>query len=389
MSKITAKNITIFLPRLHNNMRPLINGLLENNYKVSVLVMRSGQIEDHSKINYTKAKRYSFMCKKLKNIDEIRRFEFISLFDVIKYFKKNKPEYLLIRNDTTLAFLTVLMIGKIRKCRIIFYNQYPYFDNHITRNIYNSFFYKILRIPSITPVLNENLDLKNIVKNETLTEYKKRLFNLLQNTPSSTGKIWFPFGIEKLPSNKPNIKKINILTVGKFEKRKNLDLVIDCVSKISKNKKQLFELTIAGELEPKHTDYFNYINYLSSNSGTKNLKIQVLCNLSRPKMMNLYRNSHYFFLLSEKEICSVSQVEAFIHNCKLVINCDNGNLDFLPVHKNYFLVTDLEQFIANPGQIKLDNRVVNMNNYIYEYNKVFGINSQAKRLDFLFQTTQF
>jgi hypothetical protein len=106
-------------------------------------------------------------------------------------------------------------------------------------------------------------------------------------------------------------------------------------------------------------------------------------------MMNLYRNSHYFFLLSEKEICSVSQVEAFIHNCKLVINCDNGNLDFLPVHKNYFLVTDLEQFIANPGQIKLDNRVVNMNNYIYEYNKVFGINSQAKRLDFLFQTTQF
>jgi glycosyltransferase involved in cell wall biosynthesis len=385
MSKAASKNITIFLPRLHNNFRPLINGLLKNNYKVSVLVMRAGKIEDHSKVNYVKAKRYSLTGKKLTNNDEIRKFEFISVFDVIKYFNENRPRYLLIRNDTTLAFLTILVVGKINKCKIIFYNQYPYFDQKISRNIYNLFLYKIFKIPSITPVLNSKLDFKYIAKYESATQYKNRLHNFLRDTPSSNGKIWFPFSTEKNSSNKPKTNRIKILTVGKFEERKNLDLVIKYMSEICKNDSQMYELTIVGELESKHLNYFNFINRLKSISETKNLIINIHSNISRPKIMNLYSNSHYFFLLSEKEICSVSQLEAYMHNCKLIINYDNGNLDFLPIHKNYYIVTNLREFILDPRRLKFDNKTIKMDNYICQYNEIFGVNSQVQRIKNLFE----
>jgi glycosyltransferase involved in cell wall biosynthesis len=348
--------------------------------------MRNGEIEDHSRINYMRVKRFNFAGKELLNTDEIKKFELLSISELISHFNSNRPKYLLIRNDTTFAFLIVLVLGIVYKSKIVFYNQYPYFDKNIFRNLYNYFFYKLFKIPSITPVLKSNLNLDRFKTKESPMEYKARLEFLSRLIPSKYGKIWFPFSVKKLSGSKPKTKVIRILTVGKFVKRKNLDLIINFLSNISEDQNQFFELIIAGELESKHIDYFNYINNLSSKLQTKHFRIKIFKNLSHNKVMNLYSNSHYFILLSEKEISSVSQVEAFVHNCKLIISCDNGNLDFLPLHKNYFMVRNLQQFIENPKQFKLNNRLINMDRYISQYNSVFGIDPQVKRLNNLFQS---
>ena len=108
--QLNKKKITFFLPRLHNNIRPIIDTLIELNFEVTVLALREGKIENHSSINYVKLKKMKILKNKYFDNKVIKKFEFPSVIQVRKHLKDHKHNYMIIRNDFTLSYIPILIL---------------------------------------------------------------------------------------------------------------------------------------------------------------------------------------------------------------------------------------------------------------------------------------
>jgi hypothetical protein len=378
------KKIVFFLPRLHNNMRYLVNALLDLDFEVSVLVLREGEVEDHSRVNFIKLRKLSFFGLRFFDSKNQERFEFASINHVFSLLKNNKPDFMLIRNDSTLAFLPVLILGKYLKIKIILYNQYPKYKPTFRMVVYNKLFFIFFGVKTITPVLNKNFANNGMLSSENPEQYKSRLENFLKYNKRTESTIWMPFTFyPKYPLIEVDNKNIvKIMTVGKIQKRKNLDKVILRLIDFARTSHYNFELTIVGEKVDSELKYLSYIENLSRTT-LENLKINLFVNLNHNDTLNMYRNSSIFILLSEKEIASISQLEAFAVGCKILVFFDNGNLDFLPVDSSFQKITDITEF-GTIFELILKNQ--KPKRQIHEYYEIYdevcgGINGVKRFLD--------
>lgn len=375
--KITLEpreTITLFLPRLHNNIRPLVDGLLKLNLKVSILVLREGVIEDHSEIDYIKLRCFTPMKQLFSLINKEYKFQIPSPLQVYTHFKIHRPSYLLVRNDSNFAYCVVLFFGLIFKSKILMYNQYPLVKPGIKKNLYNYFFYYLLNIRTISPVLNKVSIMPEITISETPEEYRKRLQNY-SNANYKNRSMWFPFGggEDDLKINKINSTDgIKILSIGKFEKRKNMDKALSALNKVSirQNKKIIF--TIIGEYDVSKKPYFDYLNRIANKYNTDSFQVSVIVNMSRNDLRKEFLKTHYFILLSEQEIASYSQLEAFLYGCKVVVFYDNGFLNFLPYNSNYTVLYRKENFYQDLNNIIFNNEIAESYEYVAEYLKLFN-----------------
>ena len=331
-SQAFNKKITFFLPRLHNNIRPLIDTLIELNFEVTVLALREGRVENHSGIKYIKLRKSSIFTKKYFDAKRIKKIEFPSLSQVYKLLKNQKPDYMIIRNDFTLAYLPVLILSMFRRSKILLYNQYPKNNPPFLQFVYNLFFYKLLHIKTITPVLNKLPVIREKSYSESLEQYRLRLFTSLKHDKSKSGTVWVPFILRNKPVSfiADNDNIIKIVTVGKIQKRKNLDQIIWLLESYAKSRDLPIELTIIGESVDLEENFLSYLQKLK-HIVSKSVQIRILVNLNHEEVCKIYDRSNIFMLLSEKEIASVSQVEAFQSGCSIIIFFENGNLDFLPL----------------------------------------------------------
>lgn len=342
ITNLSGKNITLFLPRLHNNLRPLIDLLIQLDYEVTVLALRSGKVEDYSGITYIKIQKRNIVFNKYLNQMKLRNVEILSLRQISQFFRINKPDLLMIRNDSNFAYIPILIFGKIYRCKIILYNQYP--KNNPTRLqfLFNLFFYKAFGLKTVTPVLNKFVEVKTRPQHESLVQYRLRLTKELENDKSNDATNWFPF-ISNYKNNglvENRSESIKILSVGKLQKRKNHDKVILLLNTFAESRGTNIELTIVGEL---HDSEINYLKVLQALISDK-VKVNILTNVTHSDITKIYEYADIFILLSEKEIASVSQVEAFSAGCKIIMFNENGNLDFLPANPMFQIVSTSSEF---------------------------------------------
>ena len=342
ITNLSGKNITLFLPRLHNNLRPLIDLLIQLDYEVTVLALRSGKVEDYSGITYIKIQKRNIVFNKYLNQMKLRNVEILSLRQISQFFRINKPDLLMIRNDSNFAYIPILIFGKIYRCKIILYNQYP--KNNPTRLqfLFNLFFYKAFGLKTVTPVLNKFVEVKTRPQHESLVQYRLRLTKELENDKSNDATNWFPF-ICNYKNNglvENRSESIKILSVGKLQKRKNHDKVILLLNTFAESRGTNIELTIVGEL---HDSEINYLKVLQALISDK-VKVNILTNVTHSDITKIYEYADIFILLSEKEIASVSQVEAFSAGCKIIMFNENGNLDFLPANPMFQIVSTSSEF---------------------------------------------
>ena len=340
--QLNKRKITFFLPRLHNNLRPLINALIEMNFEVTVLALREGRIENHSKINYIKLKKMTVSKMKYFDNQNIKKYEFPSVTQLNQYLKDHQPDYMIIRNDFTLSYLPVLILGKFHQCKILLYNQYPKNNPTFFQFMYNLFFYKIMRLRTITPVLNRTPIAQREFNSESLEQYKLRLINDLNYHKSKQIPVWVPFASSIKPANLyNNLNTIRIVTVGKFQKRKNLDKVILLLENYAKSNDITIELTVVGELVDSEKNYLSYLEELKCTLSNC-INVNLLFNINHTEVTKIYEQSSIFILLAESEVASVSQVEAFLSGCSVIVFYENGNLDFLPINPLFQILNSLQ-----------------------------------------------
>jgi glycosyltransferase involved in cell wall biosynthesis len=376
------QKITFYLPRLHNNIRPLIETLKELGFDITVLTLREGNVENHSCINYVRLNRLTIFSNKYFKSQKIRKLELPSFKQINKIIGGNKPEFMIIRNDATLSFIPALIIGKYYKCKIILYNQYPKNNPSIFQNIYNLFFYKFLHIRTITPVLNKYYTPRNNIDFESVDQYKFRLINQMQHHRHPYTPVWIPFfhnGNQKI-ENKLEDNILRVVSVGKFQKRKNLDKVASLLDNYSKLKRLEIELNLVGETVESEKEYLDSLKQLKLKVSSK-IRINIFENLDYDDLRDIYNRSDIFLLLAEHEVASVSQLEAFASGCAILAYFQNGNLDILPVNPLIQITHSLQEIETSLDIIINELRVKSsLKSYFEAYNDLFCGQNGATRI---------
>lgn len=324
-------NILFIAPRFHSNQIDLVKKLTEEGNIVNFLVIRKGQSEDHTLINpiliplSNKLERLFGVNENKENIFQKAIPNYIKLNKIIKQIS---PDIIILRNGFS-SIYSIFTIPYIvcNRVKVIYYTQGSIYVHKISllKRIHDFIVCKIFRIKWFTPVLYRGA--------------KKPLIKLKYIN-------FIPFFIYSKQCKQKTIPEngIRFLSVGKYEKRKNLHLIILAAAKL-KEMKLKFSITIIGNSEGREY-YYEELNNLVIKNGLIN-EVNLLKNIPIIDMRKYYNNSDVFIMASEKESASISQIEAMSYGLPIICSIDNGTASYVEHNINGFLIKPELEEIKN------------------------------------------
>ena len=269
--------ILFIAPRFHTNQFHTLKNLLKKN-RVYLHCIKKGSVENYTDI-------VPVIIKRNNSYKILKYFPSFSFY--YNFFKHKKIDLIIIRFFNRPFFYFFICLGKIFKCRIIIYEQTP------------KLFYRNTNIKNI---------LRNLEKKFIFCFFSKLWYSTILSSETRNLRQ-IPFAVEarkKIITIKKNLK---ILSIGKFQERKDHFLLIKTVKELLSEKYAL-TLTIIGQVSDlKSKLIFNKINhYVKSNNLTN--KIIIKKNISHEKIKNYFFNCNLFILPSYNEPGSISVLEA-------------------------------------------------------------------------------
>lgn len=254
-----------------------------------------------------------------------------------KYFKEHK--FIKLFNE----FIKSIKILYYKKSRMINYIKNSNSDIIIsTRDIHNKWLGKYgrsnaIKIGSEHNDINSNeyikkisntakkLDCFVVVSKKMVNDYKKYL-----NIPV----IYIPNSIEKLPDSLSNLNSDNIISVGRLEKIKGYEELIDVFKiVINKNKKIILNIVGTGS------------EFDTLNDKIKKLKlennIKLLGYKTPSELSKLYNNSSVYVMTSISESFGIVLIEAMSHKLPCIaFDSANGACEIIDNNRNGYLVSN-------------------------------------------------
>ena len=348
---LKSKKIMFLAPRVHPNQLDLLNNLNQSCNLIFMSVKNPVDNNKYSINNYEKHISSSI----LNHLNFFKDFPIYSTYfvpNIFRFIKKIlsfSPDSIIVRNSSPIICVVILFILKpLLKFNLIYYSQTPIFKKKISKNLFKDFILSFFD-KRISPVLCKpyliNYEEKYSKENIEYIPFAK---NLSITTP-------------KVVTN-----PITVLCVGKYEKRKNLEIVIDTVIELNKLGNTVFlnVIGIADTLE-RITFRNNLIKKFDYNF------IKFKSNIPHQNMKEHYVNSDVFILVSKNETASVSQLEAMSYGLPVIISKDNGTASYCKD----------SGFIINAKKIEIKNSLIKlMTNYkLYEQ---FSANAKKTVNDF-------
>ena len=167
--------------------------------------------------------------------------------------------------------------------------------------------------------------------------------------------------VQVSPDNKEYFYKnrVNILCVGKYEERKNHQMMIEVVEKLVS--KYNIHLTIVGEVSNHfHEDYYaRKEDYITSHGLSSS--ITLLKNLNRNRMSEEYKKADICAVPSTGEPGAVTLLEAMAYSVPVIGGTNNGTASYVVQGKTGYVFRDndkldlqnkLEQLVTDREQLK-------------------------------------
>ena len=324
LTNLSKKRIIFFLPRYHTNLVGIISYFTLKKIKTRLLVFKKGKTE-----NYLIKEPEIIPKKKINNF--FLKLNIVNYFKLRKLIKFEKNSIAIIRLDNISLDLFIPLFLKIfTNINFYFYSQtsFDYYNSlSFIKKIKYFIFLTFLKTKIITPIFN----LRNFKINKFF--------------------IPLPFIVKM---NKQKIIKTNylkILTVGKFQLRKNFLLLIKALQKLKIN----YRLIIIGEISnEEHKKEYKRINdYIIDNKLSKNIKI--IINLPNIKIKKYYNWCDFFILASTREPASISPIESISFRKPVICSSNNGIRPYI--------------FEGYNGYIFKDNNINSLKNRIYKMSK--------------------
>ena len=319
-------------PRYHTNQIPIMKGWIEHGDEVCFVSRCRGPIEDHSVIKPIEVP-YGRLSSFITGIyvkmhsgdpyaaDFSLKYGFPGASDIKKVIKEFNPDVVIIR-EKSLYSMVCYRICKKLGIKAITYNQSPLYDypEKFKRDALHRVVDSLMPRLRLTPVRVKDYDYE--------------------------GKIADPNGffaplvceLRCKPEEKKYLKdgNINILEIGRFERRKNHLLMLEAFEKaleIHPNAR----LTIVGEVSDSfHEEYLAEVrSYIDSHRLTD--KVSIFINQKVEDMDTFYSSADLYVLPSSNEPAAVSVMEAMGWSLPVICSTTNGTADYIETGRNGYV----------------------------------------------------
>lgn len=302
--------IAIVTKRFHTNLYYTVKALQAAGHTVSLLVWGVGQSENHDIIEPFVIGYSKWSLALNKQIDKIKsekirdflkhKLPFINLEELIDFRKlKNKlreinPDVVLARAYPSVTFFLMIILAR-RCCRQVFLmaQTAEHYGETFAKKIYLFVLKKVLRVKGLITPLKNSL------------AQKDDFF------------IYLPFVIEAKNFHKEYFKddKINIVSVGKFVKRKDHLVLIEAINNL-KNKKD-YTLTLLGEMVDE--EILVKINEYIAANFLENI-VRLKFDLPHQEVLSAYKHYDLFVLPSYDEPAAYSPLEAMAAKLPVIVS---------------------------------------------------------------------
>lgn len=345
-------------PRYHTNQIPIMKGLIENGHEVRFFGHYAGRIEDYAYvkpeiIGYSFLYRiYDFLYVKILHAKDkgaadkklLRGFPPVLRLD--RRMRAYRPDLVVIRERSVYSMVTYLLC-RLHGYRAVLYNQSPVYEE-IRDDLAHRLVRRLTPKARMTPVMGSPGKGKE----------------------KAPGTFFVPFvmDLQRAPQDRTYVRDgvVHIFTVGKYEKRKNLLMMVETVGELAG--KYPVYLTIAGECSTQfHRDYYRSVEACVLEHRLAG-KVTLLQNLSRDEMSREYEKADLFVLPSTLEPASISQLEAMAFSVPVICSDTNGSACYVEEGRNGFLFRDndrkdLKEKLEKVLQSPLDLRELGRNAY--------------------------
>lgn len=322
-------------PRYHTNQVPIIKGWIDNKHEVIFLSQFAKMSEDYSVcspivlgyswITECLMSIYRFLfCRKEKSVTKEFNIKTKIGIPPIKkasqYIDSFEPDVVIVR-ERSLYNIPFVMACRQKNISCILYNQSPLWDKPGR----DAGWKKKLLLPLLpnirmTPVMGE----------------------ISKENEKTKGASFVPFVVEThfAPDEKEHFinNQVRIVCVGRYEKRKNLLLLLEATRNMLKNR--MVYLTIIGELlDDNQREYYDLVRRKITEYGLET-SVALLTNLTMQQVYAEYRKADIFVLPSTRERASIAQLEAM--SCSLPVICSdtNGSACYVEENINGYLFKD-------------------------------------------------
>jgi len=365
--------ILIIAPRFHINLYYRIKALEKGDHQVKVLTLYRGVSEfyeniDISQINFSKCFLFlSNLLKKFKK-NHLKSFWELKLAlpdkkELKKQIKSFNPDIILLKSYQDALSFRVLKIAKKNQIKTIILIQTKK-DNLKGSKFLLKLYLNYLRRLNVVYYISATKESVDALNNCGIEEISY---------------IPFAFDVKKFNKNYFRNKKINILSVGKFVRRKNQLLLLKSIN-LFKKKYSLF-VTLIGE--KSDLGYFKEVeSYIKKNKLKKMIKIKL--NLNYKTILKEYKKNDLFILPSYNEPAAYSIVEAMANKLPVICSDSCGTKCYIREGKNGYifksknlnnLVKQIEKIIKNKKNIigmgKESFRYVQKNHSLKVFNDNF------------------
>lgn len=319
--------------RYHTNQTTIMKGWIENGHEVRFLSQFAGKIEDYKYIKPIVV-GYSFLFRivdyiyikfiKRKDpfaIDMKLKCGVPPIFKLARYIREFQPDIAIIR-ERSIYTIVMNAICKWYKVPTILYNLSPVWDKPKKMDLAHKIVWKLTPKYRITPTNLVGIDYTGLVKDEY--------------------GYWAPFLMEPqiAPCEKTYFKndRINVFCIGKYQKRKNLQMMIEVVEELLP--KYNIHLTIAGEVSNHfHEEYYEKVTkYVKEHKLEE--KVTFFVNINREQIFNIYKESDVYVIPSTGEPASITVIEAMSCSVPAISGTDNGTASYIDYGKTGYVFED-------------------------------------------------
>ena len=302
----------IVAQRFHTNLYYRAKALQDAGHLVKVVVLYKGKSEFYENIDFLQINLSFFSKLILKLFSLLKKGKLKSSLelriqspnkDLRKIIIKYKPDTILLKAYQNMLAIKTLRLAKSQDVKVLMLTQTPF--SHIKGSTYlfklNIKLFKFLKVYAYITPIKTNYD---VFKNFGI----ENVYYLPFVYPQNKGKI-------KIPKD-----SVNIISIGKFQKRKEQMLLLKTVKELSDENYKI-KLCLIGELADKN--YFKLLsNYINENLLSNNVNIKT--NLSYPEIKTEYQNYDLFILPAYNEPAAYSPVEAFGNGLPVICSDENG-----------------------------------------------------------------
>lgn len=342
-------------PRYHTNQHYPASSLLEWGHDVTFLVLRCGNSETYDAVEPVvlgTSRTFDLVRRVASFIPGIGYSDVGGIPPFIRFLSEVRvrhPDVVVVRNPSSVFGLLAVLASKVAGARLIFYSQSSqHFRESSPRRILVRLLCHVTGAKWFTPI------------------------TLSGSHPSVNDPVCYvPFVIPGQVS--PDTKRwfvsnsVNLLTVGKFEPRKNHCLFLDAIAALSQRHGVM--ATIVGECSTEtHRRELERVRQHRQCLGLES-KVKIELNLPFADVQRRYAEHDVFVLASRDEPAAVSPLEAMAHSLPVVCSDTNGTSCYIrPGENGYVFRTDDVDDLVRGLQRILANRegLVDMGRRSYE-----------------------